>query len=274
MRTSRSYQKLAISRGLRVAAIVAMTCLAGCVSQQASVDKLRGGYDALRTGQLDAAMTAADEVLADSPTQTLPAEAHYLRGRVYEERAIGRTTNVVGNLQNARLEYTTAMGLEHKPDLDGVIHAGLANVAFDQDDYGTAMEQWTAAYPNLKQPEAQVQTLYKLGRSAQRLGKWEEADRYFANVQQAAAGTAIAADAHKNQGIRSFAVQVATFNNAKQADAAVNDLLKQRVSAQHLIDPQNPSLHLVRVGPLRNYSEAKSMRARFAGAYPAAIIIP
>jgi tetratricopeptide (TPR) repeat protein len=274
MRTSRSYRELSISLSFVTMVLLGMACLGGCASQEGSVEKLRAGYDALRSGQLDQAMTAADEVLAAAPTQSLPAEAHYLRGRVYEERAVGAPGNVIGNLQNARLEYTTALGLEHKADLDGRIRAGVANVAFHQDDFGTAVEQWTAAYPKLEKPEDKVVTLYQLGRAEQRLGKWEEADRYYANVQQAAAGSEVAAKARKNQGARAFAVQLATFNNAKQADAMVNDLLKQRVAAQHFIDPQNPALHLVRVGPLRNYSEAKSVRARFAGAYPTAIIIP
>src|SRR5438874_7868887 len=53
----------------------------GCASEQTNVQKLRAGYDALNARQLDAAMLAADEVLAASPQQTLPAEAHYLKGR-------------------------------------------------------------------------------------------------------------------------------------------------------------------------------------------------
>ena len=51
------------------------------------------------------------------------------------------------------------------------------------------------------------------------------------------------------------------------------DLRKQGVAAQHFVDPGN-SAHLLRVGPVRNYAEAKALRARFAGVYSAAIILP
>src|SRR3954470_24426188 len=68
--------------------VILVSCGGGCANQQANVTKLRSGYDALNARQLDAAMLAADEVLAAQPQQTLPAEAHYLRGRVFEERAL------------------------------------------------------------------------------------------------------------------------------------------------------------------------------------------
>jgi tetratricopeptide (TPR) repeat protein len=244
----------------------------GCAGQQDNVKKLRTGYDALSARQFDAAMTAADEVLASSPKETLPAEAHYLRGRVFEERAVGGQA-VSANLQNARSEYVTAMRLAHTPDLAGRIEAGAANVAFHQDDYATALEQWKAAFERLDKAEDKVLTLYRLGQTSQRLGQWDEADHYFAAVQEAAPGTDLANEARAKAGARGFVVQLATFADAKQADAAVADLKKQGVNAQHLMDAKNRSLHVVRVGPM-GYAEAKQVKARFAAVYPNAVIMP
>jgi tetratricopeptide (TPR) repeat protein len=248
--------------------------VAGCASNEAAVQRLRAGYDALAARQLDQALAAADEVLAGSPPDTLPAEARYLRGRVFEERAIAGIGNTAENFRVARVEYSASLNLPHKPDLEGNIRAGAANVAFHQDDYTTAMEQWSAAYEKLKRPEDKVLTLYQLGRTAQRLGRWEEADNYLASVQESAPGTELANKAHAIQGARAFTVQLATFETAKPADAAVAELRKQGVAAQHAIDPASPTRHLLRVGPLKSYGEANSIKARFAARYPGAIILP
>jgi tetratricopeptide (TPR) repeat protein len=254
--------------------VILVSCGGGCANQQANVTKLRSGYDALNARQLDTAMLAADEVLAAQPQQTLPAEAHYLRGRVFEERAITLPATTAGNLQKARTEYIAALGLPHTLDLDGRIRADTANVAFHQDDYKTAMEQWSAAYGKLDKPEDKVLTLYRLGCTAQRLGQWEEADQYFASVQQSVGGSDLGKRAAEKKGARGFVVQLATFAEAKQADAAVVDLRKQNLAAQHLVDPGNRGLHLVRVGTYGSYAQAKSVRDRFAGVYTTAMILP
>jgi tetratricopeptide (TPR) repeat protein len=251
----------------------AFCLLPACASQQENVKTLRGGYDALGARQYDAAITAADQVLAGSPKETLPAEAHYLRGRVFEERAVAGVA-VPTNLQNARSEYIAALGLPHRPDLEGRIRAGAANVAFAQEDYGTALQQWSAAYDRLEKPQDKLQALYKMGRAAQRLGRWDEADKYFNAVQEAAGGTDLANKARQLTGTRGFIVQLATFASPAGTDAAVADLRRQGIIAQHVIDPTNRSLHLLRVGPMPTYADARSLKARFAGVYPSAVIMP
>lgn len=260
--------------GARFLLIICGLLMAGCAAQQDDVQRLRAGYDALNARRLDEALAAADVVLADSPKETLPAEAHYLRGRVYEERAIANPQGGASQMQTARTEYVAALGLPHKADLDGRARAGVANVAFHQDDYATAFDQWSAAYEKLERPEDKLKTLYQLGRTSQRLGKWEEADRYFATLQSSAAGTELAQKARRIQGARGFIVQFATFSNRKQADAAVAELRKQGITAQHFIDPVNPGLDSVRVGSLRTYSESKALKTRFANQYPSLIILP
>ena len=48
---------------------------------------LTAAYAAFERKQLDEAMSGADRVLAGNPAGPGAAEAHYLRGRVFEERA-------------------------------------------------------------------------------------------------------------------------------------------------------------------------------------------
>lgn len=256
-------------------AVLSLATLAGCANQQESnVQTLRGGFDALNARQYDAALGAADKVLAASPNKTLPAEAHYLRGRVFEERGMATPSATAADLQRARTEYIAALDAEHAPDLEGRARAGVANVAFHQDDNATALAQWQQAYPKLDKPEDKLLTLYQIGRAAQRLGKWDEADGYFSSVESSAPGTDLAKKARAHRGARAFVVQLATFADAKQADAVVASLAKQGVAAQHLVEPGNPGLHLVRLAPVGSWQAAVGEKQRFSGAYPNAIILP
>ena len=240
----------------------------------ADAELLKQGYAALGAHQLNQAMSIATDVLSRNPGETVPAEAYYLRGRVYEEYAISQTTNVAANLQNARTEYSNAMGLPHRPDLDGRIRAGAANVAFHQDDFVTAQQQWSAAYEELERPEDKILTMYQLGRTSQRLGNWAEADRYLDLVQQSAPDTDLAAKAKLIQGVRGFTLQVATYSNATQAQNALSDIRKQGLAAQTITDPQYSSHILLRIANIQTYSDAKTMKSRLAASFPNAIIMP
>ena len=131
-----------------------------------------------------------------------------------------------------------------------------------------------AAYDKLEKREDKLQALYKMGRAAQRLGRWAEADKYLNAVQEAAGGTDLANKARQLTGARGFLVQLATFTDPAGTDAAVTSLRKQGIIAQHVIDPANRALHLLRVGPLPTYADARSLKSRFATVYPNAVILP
>jgi tetratricopeptide (TPR) repeat protein len=248
--------------------------MVGCATKDNNVKLLRSGFNALDAHQYGQALAAADQVLAANPQKTLPSEAHYLRGRALEGQAMANPSQLASGLQQARTEYIAALGLPHTPDLEGRARAGVAIVAFYQDDYATAYAQWQEAFPKLEKPEDRAQTLYRLGQTAQRLGRWDEADNYFAQAQQTAPGTDLAEKARQHMGKRAFTVQLATFADAHQAAAAVSGLKTKGVVATSSTDPENSSHYLLRVGPLRTYAEAKALKNRFAATYPAALILP
>jgi tetratricopeptide (TPR) repeat protein len=258
---------------LRSSLYVLCALLSGCASQDNNVKTLRAGYDALNAHQYDQAMTAANKVLAANPQKTLPAEAHYLRGRAFEAKAMNNGGSAA-DLQNARNEYIAAVGMPHAPNLDGRARAGVAIVAYYQEDFPTAFAQWQEALTKLEKPEDRALTQYRLGQTAQRLGRWSDADAFFAQVQQNAAGTDLANRAKQHQGARNFNVQLATFANPQQANQAVAEARKQGVNAMTVPDAANPSHLLLRVGPMGTYGEAKAIKAKFAAVYPNAVIIP
>ena len=262
---------------LRIAGggVVSMLLLAlGCASASTK-QTLDGGYTALQAGQFDQAMTAADDVLKTTPNGPGAAEARYLRGRVFEERAMVTPAETATDLQQARAEYTDALNATPLPPaVEANIHAGIANVAYHQDDYSTALAQWAQSVDKLEKESDRIAAVYRMGQSAQRLGRWDEADKYFGVVQEMAPGQPVAQAAHSRQGARGFVVQVATFSDGKGATALTAQLRKQGAAAVQSPDAGNPALQVVRVGPFATFAEARAMKGRFASQYPNAIILP
>jgi cell division septation protein DedD len=196
---------------------------------------------------------------------------------VFEERATqaankGDITAAKSNLQAARDAYNAALGASPAPNVEGNIRAGIANVAYFQEDYSTAVAQWTAANEKITEPQTKAWVLYRVGLSHQRYGNFIEADRTFAAVQQQFPGTEPARRAAAHQGARGFHVQVGVFGAPANADGAVTDLRKEGVIALTVADPAGR--HIVRVGPVPTYEQAKALKTRLAGKYPDAIIIP
>jgi tetratricopeptide (TPR) repeat protein len=249
--------------------------VSGCASQNNNVKTLRQGYDALAVQQYSTAMDDANAVLAANADGTLPAEAHYLRGRVFEETAMASPQSAAQatNLQNARDEYRQAISLPHRTDLDGDARAGAAMVAYAQDDYATALQQWQAAYPELKKPADRVRTLYRMGQAAQRLGQWTQADQYFQQVQQQAPGTDVANNARMHEGARGFVVQFGVFTKPSQAVQAEQDLRANGINAALYNSPSGAGVS-VRTGSMPTYIQAKKLRDRLLSRYPNALILP
>jgi TolA-binding protein len=238
---------------------------------------LDSAYAAFEQKQLDAAMSGAQRVLVGNPAGPGAAEAHYLCGRVLEERATqasnaGNGASAKSMLQSAREAYNAALTARPTPAVEGRIHAQIANVAYFQDDYSTAIAEGTAAMANTPEPQAQSWILYRVGLSQQRFGNFPEADRTFAAVQQKFPNTEPARRAAAHQGAKGFYVQIGVFNSAPNADSALAALRTDGVIGIRLLDASGRNV--VRVGPVANYDQARGIKSRLAGKYPDAVIIP
>jgi len=241
--------------------------------QQALAD----AYAAFERKQYDAAMTGAQRVLAGNPAGKGAAEAQYLRGRVLEERAaqasgVGDSSGAKAALQSAREAYNAALAANPAPAVEGNIRAGIANVAYFQDDYATAIAEWTAAHEKITEPQTKAWVLYRVGLSQQRFGNFPDADRTFALVQQQYSGTEAARRAAAHQGARGFHVQVGVFTSPTNADATIASLRADGIIGTHITDAQGR--HVVRIGPAPTYDQAKALKARLAAKFPDAVILP
>lgn len=261
--------------------LAAAFLIAGCAANTQTTENrktLQTGYQALEAGDYDGAMAQSEQFLRDNPTAGKGTpEALYLQGRVLEHRAeaadtAGHEPEARANLQDARSTYEHALELKPSPKLAALLHAGVANTAYFQEDYFTAMREWSAALPGLQQPDAKAWVLYRLGLSQQRLGRFDEADRTFAQVRTQFPRSEPAQRAAAHEGAKAFYVAIGSWADAKGADAVLNALHAQGFSATESAQPNGR--RAIRVGPANNYEQAKALRARLLGAYPAAAIEP
>lgn len=245
----------------------------GCVENQPPRKALNEGYAALEQRQYDQAIDKADEFLRQSPAGPGSAEALYLRGRAYEQRTAPNPHEAQINLQNARTAYIQALEQNPSDKLEAYVRASLANVAYFQDDYTTALQQWLTSYNDLSnEPVVQAWVLYRIGLCRQRTNQFEQADRTFAAVQERFPNTIPAQRAREHAGARSFYVQLATFANVSGADQASAQLKRESVTPVRSIDAKGR--HVLRVGPAQTYGQAQMLKSRFTSRYPDAMIVP
>jgi tetratricopeptide (TPR) repeat protein len=200
------------------------------------------------------------------------AEDLYRQGRAIEDRVAGSNTEAQANLQQARTVYIRALQAKPSEKLEAYIRAGLGNVAFYQDDYQTALQQWASAYDRLDDPNLKSMTLLRLGMAQQRLGRFDQADRTFLTLQQQHPQSSAAQLSRTKYGARQFYVQLAVFSQANLADKAVLQLRKDGFAPSRLTDVQGRQV--IRVGPAHTYAEALAMKNRLTETYPTAIIAP
>jgi cell division septation protein DedD len=238
---------------------------------------LNDAYAAFERKQYDAAMSGAQRVLVGNAQGPGAAEAHYLRGRVFEERATqadeaGNKPAAKTALQSARDAYNAALTAKPTPAAEGRIRAGIANVAYFQEDYATAIAAGNTAYEKTSEPQIKAWVLYRVGLSEQRFGNFAEADRIFAAVQRQYPNTEPARRAAAHQGVRGFHVQVGAYASPANADNVLGNLRADGVIGMRLTDAGGRNV--VRVGPAATYEQAKALKAKLAAKYPDAVIIP
>ncbi|HEX4792816.1 MAG TPA: SPOR domain-containing protein [Humisphaera sp.] len=260
-----------------ISRIIAMACLAwaaGC-TDKASIDRLNQGYHALEAQRYDEAGAAANDYLARHPSGPGAPEAYYLQGRAYEQRASEsheQTAAARADLNSARAAYAKGLSLPAAPKWAALLHTGLANVAYFEDDFATALREWQTAYPNLADDDAKAWALYRIGICQQRLGSFPQADHTFAEVRQQYPGSEAAGRAATRIGAKAFYIQVGAFSDNANAQKLAQSLAQQGLGAGVAVDAGGR--YAVRVGPAATYADAKLLRNRVIGQFPQAVILP
>jgi tetratricopeptide (TPR) repeat protein len=267
MRNSRIHGSFQI-----IVVIVGALVACGCAGDSTIRRNLNDGFASLSSGQCEQAIAKADAQLTQNPRGPGNAEALYLKGRALETREKATPADAAADLAAARRAYVDALQANPAPELEAHLRAGVANIAYWQDDYATAQQQWATAYGKFRNADADPFILYRIGLCQQRLGQFESADRTFAAVQQRYPSTEAADRAKSHSGFRAFSVQLATFASPQLADKAMYELRSEGTAPLRAIDVQGR--HVVSVGSLSSYASAQQFKARFAGKYPDSIIMP
>lgn len=265
MRKSRSAILLTISLSL----LGGMT--GGCSSPGSTNGGLNRAQESFDAGRYDQAVADADGYLRTRPQSQESAAALYLKGRSYEEMTAANPADAQRNLSAARTAYVQALRLNPDRPLKARLQAAVANVAYHQEDYTTALQQWSAAYEPIDVESLKPWILYRIGLCQQRLGRFPDADRTYEAVKKKYPDSSAAARARQNQGARQFYVQLGVYRNAQAAERIATDARTRGVSV--MVIPSNGN-YAVRVGPTDNYAQAKALRAKVIDLQPDAIIFP
>jgi tetratricopeptide (TPR) repeat protein len=247
--------------------------LSGCSPEVGDKDNLTAGYNALDSRQYDDAISHADQQLAKSQGGEGSAEAFYLKGRAYEQRAKPDIRGSNSDLDTAASYYSQALTLQPAPLLEGYIHASLGNVYYWRGNYAAALQQLSSAYDLVDSTDLKSFVLYRAGLCEQREGQFEVADKSFKAVQERFPGSDAANRALDHQGFRSFSVRVATFSTPQAAELALQSLRASGVGDVQRKDLSSGRSILL-VGPEGTYTEAIGMKVRVASQYPDAVIVP
>ena len=244
----------------------------GCGADPAEKQNLSAGYTALDTRQYDEAIQRADQQLQDHKDDEGTAEALYLKGRAYEQRAKPQGPAAGNDLATAAGLYQQALTLSPAPKLEGYIHTSLGNVLYWRDDYAGALQQFSSAYDLLETPDLKSFVLYRAGICQQRMGRFDLADQSFAAVQSRFPASDAARRAHDHLGFHNFTVRLATFRTFQDTQNAVAMLRKEGTMPQRTTDSQGHSI--ISLGPVQTYAQAESLKTRFSLQYPDAVIVP
>jgi TolA-binding protein len=259
--------------GVRLIFVAMVFALAfGCGVDPKDRDALNAGFQALDQRQYDQAIQQSDEYLQTNSKGEGAAEAYYLRGQAFEQREAPSYREARANYEAARNSYNAALDLKPSTKLEGELHTGLGNVAYWTDDYAAAYQEWQKASELLEDPARKAYVVYRMGLSMQRLNRFEDADRLFAQVQQQYPGSEAAGRAKAKQGVRGFMIQLATYGNPSSADAAMQQLGKLGIRAGKIKNDKNQTI--VSIGPVSTYQQAQQIKSRFAQQYPDALILP
>ena len=253
--------------------LVFSMALLGCTPEQGDKDNLTAGYSALDARQYDDAITRADQQLGKSQEGEGSAEAFYLKGRAYEQRAKPDVRGATSDLATAASYYQQALTLAPAKSLESYIHASLGNVDYWRDDFNGALQQFSAAYDLVDSPDLKSFILYRAGLCEQRLGQFTVADKSFEAVQQRFPGSQAATRARDHEGFRNFNVRVATFSTSQAAELTLQALRSMGLSDVTRRDQPNGQ-SIVLVGPESTYTEALAMKSRVTAQYPDAMIVP
>ncbi|HTW94854.1 MAG TPA: tetratricopeptide repeat protein [Tepidisphaeraceae bacterium] len=261
-----------ISRRVRsfVATGLSFLFLAACGHTATQQDKIDAAAVAIGSQtRYDDAVADADDAIKMGPPN---AEAYYYRGRAEQERPKSDPSIAQSDYDRAAADYKAALALDPDPDLVLRIHEKMADLAYSQEQYASALAQYQAVIDHLDSADVRAQALYQMGVCQQRIGDFDAADKTFAEVIQDYPDTDLAQAAHAHLGARAFYVELGEY--ADPGDSA-NALTQANVlGIKTEVEVRSDGMHILQSGPFKSYADAARVRNSVIVQFPSATVMP
>ena len=223
-------------------------CNGGKLSPEAQ-RQLQLGVTSYEQGNIDQSIQRLDTFLAEYGGLRNADEGYYYRGLAHYE---------LGHVNQANRDFTEALDRTRRADMRSRARLALGVLAYDEGDMTTAEGQLRKSLEGLDRSQPPTdRILYHLGASLQRLGQWDEADRYFNELIRSFPSTKLASQASRRVHAGYWTVQVGAFRNADGARTLVSQLRSGGHDAFQWPEHLDGEMHyFVRVGKHQTYAAA------------------
>jgi tetratricopeptide (TPR) repeat protein len=259
-------------RGIQVISgvLLATGCgLAGCGGVPASaLRQVSEAQTAAAGGRYARAEQLVDPVIRAHGRKRQTATAYYVRGLCRIQS---------GARAGAREDFDSALRLSQDAELSALVEAQLGNMAFDDGDYSAACLHYEKAAPRLPHSAPSDRVLLQYGIALQRSGRFDEADRKYAQLIESYPNSPHLAAAHAKQAWDGayFAIQCGAFGQQASAQALAASLHSRGLKSSITAEERGGSrLFMVRVGRFPSYADAARLLARVRAVAPDAYIVP
>jgi tetratricopeptide (TPR) repeat protein len=255
---------------LRRAALLAGLLLVACTNTDTFL--LRQGFQFYSAQQIDQAEAAATRFITENPNAPEIDQAYYLRG-------ISRLTR--GNNPAAASDLRLAIQKTSRPDLRSKAYRALGDLAYDQNQWPDALNDYQYALNNpALDPTSANYLHYRIGAVLQAQGQWTQAESWFAKVVTARRDPALTDRALQRMHAKAFALQYGAFQDPQSAQALAAQLRQDNIPAvvvtEARTDPRSdPTVwYLVQSGSYPNYVAATAARNQILPQIPVTVIVP
>ena len=249
--------------------ILAVALLAGCASpsQRDGRAAFDDGFAAFNTGHWQAAYDGFTRYLRSNPDATSRGEVYYYRGEALVH--LRRRDEAMNDFQQA------LAAKPGQPILD-FVRVAIGNAYYEEGRDAKALEWYDQALRD-RVPELPMEQLsLRAGVSLQRVGRWQDADKYFQHVIDNFPATAAALEASRRLHATAFAVQTGAFSTSAAAQQELARLRQKGFSDARIVPASRPgqTLQAVQVGRARTYAEAQVLAHRLVNAGFSILIVP
>jgi TolA-binding protein len=240
----------------------------GCAppTQRDSQAVFDDAFAAFQAGQWPRAYDGFTRYLRSGPEATSRGEVYYYRGQALVH---------LRRRSEARNDFQQALAAKPGQPILDFIRVAIGNFYYEEGNDAKALEWYNQA---LRDPVPQLpmdQLSLRAGVSLQRVGRWQDADKYFQHLIDNYPATTGALEARRRIHATAFAAQAGAFTMPAAAQQELARLRQKGFDAR--IVPTNragQTLQAVQVGRARTYVEALALAQRLMNAGFSALIVP